>query len=261
MLHTLFIVLLLSSFTALAVVDNSFLLEEAYQQPSGTYQFIQTYQTAFKKGSGYDYGFALEAPITDLVHQFSFSGTRSRSEDVSHGSMSDITINYRYQPYNRDGKLVTERFGLILPTGRVDQGSGRGVLGFEFMQAATIIFSERWANHWNLGVSLFPRAKFSDTQKRTTLTEVKAGTSWVYFLQDDINLMMELFLETEQTLNEDNEQETEMSVTLSPGIRFGKSYDWKEMEVVPGFGFPVQFAESNTDVGMILYLSFEPKLH
>lgn len=258
MLQILILLLLTSSLTAFGVVDNSFFLEEAYQQPAGVYQFIQTFQT-FEKGGGYNYAFAAEIPITDLIHQFSITTARAR-EDGLQSSTGDTTLNYRYQPYNRDGKLVTERFGLIVPTGSVKQKTSNGVYGFEFMQAATIIFSDRWANHWNLGMNLYPRAKFTDTTKRTTLTEVKAGTSWVYFFKDDLNFMLELFFQTSQTLVDDK-QETSFAFILSPGVRFGKSYNWKEMEVVPGIGFPVQFEESETDLGMLVYLSFEPKLH
>ena len=59
------------------VEDNSFLLEEAFNQEWGVYQFIQTYQTS-SVAKGYEYGFENEIPLTDKVHQLSYEFGKSR---------------------------------------------------------------------------------------------------------------------------------------------------------------------------------------
>ena len=139
MLLLLLLPLLLSlPFTlSAAIEDNSFLLEEAFNQERGEYQFIQKYRS-FHEAKGYEYIFENELPITDEKHQFSYEIPYFRGNSDDRSALGDVTLSYRWQPLNRNGVLMAERLGLILPTGRVDQNAGHGVLGFEFMQAASI---------------------------------------------------------------------------------------------------------------------------
>ena len=98
------------------IEDNSFLLEEAFNQEWGVYQFIQSYQYN-KKSKTWEYGFENEIPIADKVHQLSYE---IPYEDVNaegkERGVGDAVISYRWQPLNKDGFLVADRFGLIIPT-------------------------------------------------------------------------------------------------------------------------------------------------
>lgn len=242
------------------IEDNSFLLEEAYNQEEGVYQFIQKYQT-FDEAGLYAYSFENEIPITDKVHQFSYEFQFARADGIRHGAISDVTLNYRLQPVNKNGFLLAERIGLIVPTGRVQKNSGNGVYGLEFMQSASIEIAEQWMNHWNFGFSVLPNAKTYETAERRTLSKFTAGTSVIYLLNDKFNILLEGLLTTAQAATEDGSKEMESFLILNPGIRFSLDYAWKDTQLVPGISFPTEMLNGPTEHGILLYLSFEPKLH
>lgn len=53
------------------IQDNSFLVEEAYNQEAGIVQHIQTFQ--IQRGtSDFDYSFTQEWPVTSIKHQLSY---------------------------------------------------------------------------------------------------------------------------------------------------------------------------------------------
>lgn len=254
------VLLVLPAIAIAKIEDNSFLLEEAFNQEWGVYQFIQKYQY-MNKSKTYDYAFENEIPIADKVHQFSYEIPMAKTDKDANGAVGDMSLNYRWQPLNKDGMLVAERFGLILPTGKVDEGTGSGVYGFEFMQAATISIGERWMNHWNFGFDVLPNAKTDGIDKRRTTTGFTAGSSLIYLLRDDFNLMFEALLQTGQSVNPDGSKSSESSVTLNPGFRWAWDFEWKDTQIVPGVSFPTQITNDRTDQGVLLYLSIEPKFY
>lgn len=172
-----------------------------------------------------------------------------------------MTLNYRWQPLNRDGFLVAERFGLVVPTGRVEKDAGNGVYGMEFMQAATLTLSDRWMNHWNLGFGVLPNAKSAGHDKRGTIASFTAATSLIYLLSDNFNLMFEALMQSGQTINPDASKSSESSVTLNPGFRWAWDFDWKDTQIVPGVSFPTEVLNNRTDHSVLFYLSIEPKFY
>jgi hypothetical protein len=241
------------------IEDNSFLLEEAYNQEWGVYQFIQKYQTSNK--GNLEYSFGNEIAISDKVHQFSYEFAHLKSDGQSHSKMGDTTLNYRWQPLNKDGFLVAERIGLIVPTGSVADGTSSGVVGFEFMQAATLTLSDRWMNHWNLGFEVLPNAKTAGQTARGTATGFTAATSLIYLLSDNFNLMFETILQTGQSINPDETKDISSSVTLNPGFRWAWDFDWKDTQIVPGVSFPTEILNNRTEQSVLFYLSIEPKFY
>lgn len=242
------------------IEDNSFLLEEAFNQEWGVYQFIQKYQYLDQSKTN-EYVFENEIPISDKVHQFSYEIPIAKTDANAESSIGDMSLNYRWQPLNKDGFLLAERIGLILPTGKVSEGTGSGVYGLEFMQAATLTLGERWMNHWNIGFDILPNAKTDGHTKRGTTTGITAGSSIIYLLRDDFNLMIEALVQTGQSINADGSKVSESSVTLNPGFRWAWNFDWKETQIVPGVSFPTQMTDNKTDQGVLLYLSIEPKFY
>lgn len=79
----LFLLLILTG-AALAetIKDNSFFLEEAYNQKPGEYQFIQRYKS-FKQNTEYYLRSELQAPLGSEKHQLSLEATREK-DDVDH---------------------------------------------------------------------------------------------------------------------------------------------------------------------------------
>lgn len=257
----LFIIsLILPLFAFAKIEDNSFLLEEAFNQEWGVFQFIQKYRT-FKHTNGHEYTFENEIPITDKTHQFSYALGSSRPDGINSSSMTDMILNYRWQPVNRDGFLLAERFGLIVPTGSVEKGTGNGVYGLEFMQAATMTLSERWMNHWNMGFKVLPNAEETGINKKRTLTNFSAGSSLIYLLSDSFNLMLEGLLDSGQTINADGSKTTETSFFINPGMRFDLDLDWDDTQIVPGISFPMELLNSANEQSILVYLSIEPKFY
>ncbi|HXG56448.1 MAG TPA: metal-dependent transcriptional regulator, partial [Vicinamibacterales bacterium] len=76
-----------------AILDNSFLVEEAFNQPTGVFQNI----FGFRRGGGaWELAFTQEWPVGSQQHQLSYTvpvvGHASRKTGVG-----DVMINYRYQ--------------------------------------------------------------------------------------------------------------------------------------------------------------------
>ena len=244
-----------------AIEDNSFLLEEAYNQEYGVFQFIQKYQTPLNKKNTYDYAFENEIPITDKTHQFSYEIPVAKVSPDTKGGIGDVSLNYRWQPLNRDGFLMAERFGLIVPTGSVKDELGGGVYGFEFMQAATLPINENFISHNNFGFSTLPNAKSPGHDQKRTISSFSAGSSIIYLAKDDFNVLFEALIETGQQVDSAGVKSSSTSVTLNPGVRFAFDFDWKDTQIVPGISFPVDVLNAPTEQAVFLYLSIEPKFY
>lgn len=243
-----------------AIEDNSFLLEEAFNQEWGVYQFIQKYQTA-DNADGYAYTFENEIPITDKTHQFSYELTYARPEASAASALNDVGLNYRFQPYNKNGVILADRVGLVVPTGRVNKDAGNGVIGFEFMQSASIQLNDDFITHFNFGFSVLPHAKSNGIRQRRTQTGFSAGQSLIYLWKDNVNFMFEALMESGQVTNDDGSKTPETAVTLNPGMRFALDLDWKDTQIVPGISFPTEILNGPTEHGVLVYLSIEPKFY
>lgn len=255
------ILVLISASAVAKIEDNSFLLEEAFNQEYGIYQFIQKYQMPTKNQTTYDYSFENEIPITDKTHQFSYSIPVTKTDPNVRSKIGDLGLSYRWQPVNRDGFLLAERFTLLTPTGSVADGTGSGVFGFEFMQAATMELSSKFMNHWNFGFSSTPNAKTSGIGFRRTISTFTAGSSLIYTGSDNFNIMFEALMESGQQLDTNGRKSSYTSVYLNPGLRWAIDLDWKDTQIVPGIGFPVDVINAPTVQTVLLYLSIEPKFY
>lgn len=247
----LFSCLLFSGAALARIEDNSLLLEEAYNQKPGELQLIQTYETF--KDERPDYNIELEAPLSGTTHQLAIAFGKEKT-------FSDVELGYRFQAINVDGKILTEGLRLILPTGSLENESDHGVVGYEWLQSATVIFSEKISHHWNLGVRIYPNAESRMTSDDRTLTNFIGGTSIVYYYRDNFNFLIEGLFQSEENIDDLGEIESEVSFTLSPGIRFGWDLDSNKTQIVPAISFPISFNDEKTIPGIFLYLSLESTL-
>jgi hypothetical protein len=62
------------------IEDNSFLIEEAYNQEEGVIQYIQSYQYS-KRTKNWNYTFTNEIPMPNQTHQFSYTVPLARVGD------------------------------------------------------------------------------------------------------------------------------------------------------------------------------------
>jgi len=111
------------------IQDNSFLIEEAYNQEAGVVQHIQSFQ--YMKGDTWIYSFTQEWPVPNETNQLSYTipVTQLDAPDRNTG-LGDILLNYRYQAVLKEHIAVAPRFSLVLPTGDYKKGLGAGTVGY-----------------------------------------------------------------------------------------------------------------------------------
>src|SRR6266542_5640641 len=79
------------------IQDNSFLMEEAYNQEEGVVQHISTFQRS--RGGAWLGSLTQEWPVPKQTHQFSYTipYARTSGDSASTAALGDIALNYRYQ--------------------------------------------------------------------------------------------------------------------------------------------------------------------
>src|SRR5689334_17683320 len=80
------------------IQDNSFLMEEAYNQEPAVVQHISTF---LRRVQSHDwaYSFTQEWPVNGIKNQFSYTLAAAHSGSVpgSGSGIGDVALNYRYQ--------------------------------------------------------------------------------------------------------------------------------------------------------------------
>lgn len=253
---------LLSAVPALAgeyreIQDNSFLIEEAYNQEEGVIQHIFTYQ--YMKGDNALFTFIQEWPVPKQAHQLSYSipVQRIRSGGQDDTGFGDVALNYRYQAVFKEGIAFAPRFSLILPTGDEKKGLGSGTLGYLVNLPVSIKLAERWVTHYNLGITFTPDSKDAFGAKADTVA-TNYGASAIFLASKNLNLMLEVAGGTQQTVQGNGVTANENSLFASPGLRY--AIDLGKLQVVPGLAFPIGFGPSRGEYGVFTYLSFEHPL-
>ncbi|MEK2643897.1 transporter [Bdellovibrio sp. BCCA] len=245
------------------VKDNSFLIEEAYNQEPGVVQFIQTYQY-LDPAHEWGYSFTNEIPITDETHQFSYVIPVLKKSavggDGDKTQLGDVLLNYRYQLINTEMISMAPRFSIILPTGDYKKGFGNGVAGFQFNHAVSITLNDRWTNHWNAGFTYTPDAK-NELGETASLFGFNFGTSVVYNVTPKTNLLCEFVMNNNEVVAGQDTKATEATYYVVPGIRTAFQAG-QETEIVPGIGalLGVGPSAAEHERGVFLYLSVESKL-
>src|SRR5437868_13108701 len=83
---------------AQVIQDNSFLIEEAYNQEPGVVQHINSFVRTHP-GGAWLYAFTQEWPVPKETHQLSYTVAYQRLGTDSGGTLGlgDLALNYRYQ--------------------------------------------------------------------------------------------------------------------------------------------------------------------
>lgn len=236
---------------AAGIQDNSFLIEEAYNQPAGVVQHIATLQ---RQHRDWFFGFSQEWPFTTQTHQVSYTipYTWLRSDGQHAQGVGDVSFHYRYQALMESATTpaFAPRLSLIVPTGSRSKGLGDGSLGIEVNLPFSKIVSDRVTLHYNAGMThLFDVWGHSPTSFFT-------GGSAIYAVTREFNLMLETLVEWTESVNDARQLERETTVTLSPGFR--KAWNFPaDKQLVLGFATPITFSRDRTDVGLFFYASLE----
>lgn len=255
--------LLVSSLTAQEkkegpIQDNSFLVEEAYNQETGVVQHISTF-TRFQETKDWLYTFTQEWPVGSITHQLSFTLPWQRlgaSLDGKQG-FGDVALNYRYQLLgDGDAKVaISPRLSVLLPTGDEKKGYGRGATGVQVMLPISYVLSDVFVAHSNFGATLTPNAKNTDGEKATT-QDLTFGQSFIWLANPRFNVMLEYVHTRTQLVAGPNQTELATATYLSPGIRWAYNFP-SGLQIVPGIAVPIGVGASRGEKAIFLYLSFE----
>jgi len=221
------------------IQDNSFLIEEAYNQEAGVVQHIFTFNRA--EHGLWASTFTQEWPVVSLRHQFSF--TVPMLKPGSDSGVGDVLLNYRYQLAGDGSSRVafSPRVSLILPTGSERRGLGAGRTGIQAMLPLSTVLAPRFVAHSNLGATVIP-----ERHSR----QYTAGGSLVWLAHQRINPLVEV-LWTRNISSNFREDVT----LVSPGIRW--SYDLPHnLQLVPGVAFPIAIG-GHGDRSVFIYFSAE----
>ncbi len=238
-----------------AVQDNSFLVEEAYNQEEGVVQHI-TSLNLDSRSSTYELDFTQEWPAPGITHQLSYMIPLVHTEPRETG-LGDIALNYRYQLIgNGDAKVaVAPRFSTVLPTGNWRSGVGNGTTGFELFLPASVVLSDLLVVHLNTGARYTPRAR-DRSGNRAGISKCTAAGSVIIRPSLYFHLLLETVWTREQRVVGPGMTSAANSVTILPGARAALNFS-SGLQIVPGIGFPVGVGPTKSDRGVFLYLSFE----
>jgi hypothetical protein len=132
----------LSPLSSQAIQDNSFLIEEAYNQESGVVQHIGSF--ARSSTGNWAFAFTQEWPLGGIHHQLSYTIPLQSSKATGTG-LGDVALNYRYQLLgNPEARtLVAPRFSLLFAYRRRQVGTGTGGLSFQGNLPVTFVLTPR----------------------------------------------------------------------------------------------------------------------
>lgn len=238
------------------ISDNSFLIEEAYNQEAGVVQHISAFARA--EGGDWTYGFTQEWPFRGQRHQLSYTLPVERIGTGSgfNTKLGDIALNYRLQALNQpDGIAFSPRLSFLLPTGDEQTGHGAGGLGVQINLPVSIVLTPRLVTHYNAGATVVPRAK-NPVGDRARTTGFNLGASAILLVSPTLNVMLEaVWNRDEEVIGSDQTGHAE-SAFLNPGLRYAINTRGG-LQIVPGIAYMIGVGPSEGESGLFLYLSFE----
>ena len=229
------------------IEDNSFLIEEAYNQEPGVVQHI--FQSIYSSGPrqrGWAFAFTQEWPIGGQDHQFSYTvlGYHLINEGERQYGVGDTFLNYRYQALEEGpGKpAFAPRFSLIIPTGNRDKGTGNGVVGYQWNLPFSKKVASRVALHANLGVTYLPHVRSpmnnGELSPKRSLVSSWVGGSAIYALLPRLHLMLEWIGTIQDNINGSGRAVRTFNPLLSPGFRAAVVNE-EDLQIVAGVGVPI----------------------
>lgn len=243
----------------LPIQDNSFLLEEAYNQEDGVIQHIQTFSRLRRSGD-WVYSFTEEWPWGSQRHQVSVTVPVQRlasSPDGGRRGLGDLALNYRFQALGDGASPVafSPRFSLLLPTGNHREGRGNGHLGYQVNLPLSVALGESFVTHINLGHTHTPHAK-DLLGHEADIGTTNLGQSFIWLASQNLNLMLEFAYTSGEVVAGPGLRQPTHSAFISPGLRWAINLP-SGLQIVPGLAVPIGVGASRGEKAVFLYLSLE----
>jgi hypothetical protein len=256
-----------------SIQDNSFLIEEAYNQEKGIIQHIFNWVPSWDVNHGVrqreiNFLFTQEWPIFSQKHQFAYSISSTRFTDQDPGGpiiqaegIGDIILNYRYQLLGGKGQelSIAPRFSVILPSGDENLGIGNGKLGYQFLVPTSKEY-EHWCFHFNAGIMVTPDVTAGLDPRLglhgQTLNGYNVGGSAICKFLPNFHFMLETLATWDENLLLEGTPDTNLEWFVSPGVRWAP-FTKGETQWVLGIAAPVGVNRDAPDASLFLYMSFE----
>jgi hypothetical protein len=214
--------------------DNSFLIEEAYNQEPGIVQHVGTFSVG--RVDGWALGFNQEWPLGGMRDQLSIGlGLVDTGNDTRFG---DIELGYRRQLVGESEStvLVAPRVSLLWLQAESGPDGHRDGVGGSVGLPVTFVLAPWLVTHWNAGLTVGPLRPIAN-----------AGASAVWLVSPTANLLVEGVWAAQEG--------TRPVYVLNPGARF--AINAGTLQVVPGISFPIDLTGREETDAVLLYLSFE----
>ena len=221
-----------------AIADNSFLIEEAYNQEQGVVQHIGTWLRATRT-SPWIFTFTQEWPLWSQAHQLSYSIPFQGGEGPQrYSGFGDAAINYRYQLLAADARVAfSPRVSVLIPTGSEARGLGSGNVGGQLNLPLSWNLGSKLVSHWNAGLTAIP-----------DVTTYNLGGSAIWLASPVFNILCEVVWLEQNT--------GARSVIVNPGVRWAHNFA-SGLQIVPGIAYGVGLGPSKGEHSAFFYLSFE----
>jgi hypothetical protein len=230
------------------ITDNSFLVEEAFNQDAGIFQNI--FLVTRSHSGQWDGSFTQEWPLGGVRHQLSFTLPFSLASGL--GEVGDVLLNYRLQvcEEGRWRPAFAPRVSAVFASSPERRSVSPVGSGIQINLPVSKAFG-RFYVHANAGATWLkePADGLVHTQEAWTSTPSAAG-SVIWAATPMFHLMLEVYGQSaEQTIGP-----REKIVIVVPGFRTG--WNFGDRQVVTGFGATLTRGDVH-DNGVLLYLSLE----
>ena len=227
-----------------AITDNSFLVEEAFNQEPKIVQNIFGWN---HQQGDWQFTFTQEWPAPGVRHQLSYTVPVNSISGVQ--GVGSVYVNYRFQALEEaPGRpAFAPRLSVLLPVGSRKVGGDAAGL------QTNLPFSKQQKNfyfHWNAGFTWLPSREHADL-----FSPAVAGSA-IYRLRQMCNLMLESVLAYVDGEVSPGEFRRVRWITLSPGVRGGWNVA-RDTQIVVGTAVPVSWTEGKVYPGVFAYFSYE----
>jgi hypothetical protein len=236
------------------IQDNSFLIEEAYNQEAGVIQHISALTRSMRTGE-WVYSFTEEWPVLSQTHQASvtlnFLGLQPGTAGIG-----DVALNYRWQAVgNGDSSVaLAPRLSVILPTGNAALGLGSGSPGIQVNLPMSVALSEQFVAHTNLGGTYLPSAR-AVAGGQGALSSFSIGQSLIWLAAQNLNFLAETVYWASEFVGPRG-AERASALTIAPGVRAALDLPGG-LQIVPGISVPIGIGPSRGETAIFFYLSLE----